>query len=227
MAEKKQKRSAPRRTRQRFVRNRRTNLFLAVYDAWVRRKASEFRPDNEGTDLLKLLHLTQTQRNRYLRWGLYCLSVVAAIVLQDVIMSQIRPLGAPLDLPAAMILTITILEGSETGSIFAMAASIFYFFSGSAPGAYCVGLLVTLGTLLSLFRQKIWHRSSGSIILCSAIALFLYELGLFGSGLFLGLTTWRYFMRFILTAAYSSVLLIPFYHLELRIGLIGGNVWKE
>lgn len=188
---------------------------------------NEFREDPTGTRFLKLLHMTRQQRSNLLRWGLYIIVCILALVVQDVIMSRIHILGATTDLAVCTILLITVLEGSEVGSVFALLASIVYFFSGTAPGAYSVGLITVLGMLASLLRQQYLHRSSGSIIACTAIAVMLYELGLFSAGIFLGLTLWRRIFVFFLTGIYSSLVLIPLYQLVYRIGLIGGNQWKE
>ena len=79
----------------------------------------------------------------------------------------------------------------------------------------------------TLFRQMYWHRSKGSIILCGSIALTLYEIGLFVVGIGNNLTRWGRLPAFALTAVYSCLLMIPLYSLIYKIGLIGGNTWKE
>ena len=119
------------------------------------------------------------------------------------------------------------MEGTEIGSVFALIASTLYYFSGNAPFAWCVGLMCMFGIGATLFRQMYWHRSKGSIVLCSAIALVCYELGLFVVGLTNGLTHWGRLPVFVLTAAFSCLVLIPLYSLIYKIGLIGGNTWKE
>ena len=100
-----------------------------------------------------------------------------SVTLQDVLMSQFSILGATTDLPACAILLITVMEGTEVGSLIVLIASTLYYFSGNAPTACCIGLMTFLGIGASLFRQLFWHRSKGSIVLCSAIALTAYELG--------------------------------------------------
>lgn len=187
----------------------------------------EFKPDAREATWLKTAHMTETQRLRYTKWGLYILTVVMSLVLQDVMMSQVRIFGATTDLPVCAILLITVIEGTEVGSLFVLIASTLYYFSGTAPGAYCIGLLTFLGVGATLFRQMYWHRSRGSVVLCAAIALTLYETGLLAVGVFYGLTTVSRANLFLLTAAYSSAVLLPMYSLITKIGLIGGNTWKE
>lgn len=187
----------------------------------------EFQPDKQQSSLSRLLHFTKQQRMSLLRWVLLVLTCVLCLVAQDCVMSRIKLFGATTDLGVAAILLVGMLEGTETGSIFALLASIVYYFSGSAPGAYCVALITVPTMLCGLFRQKYWRRSTGSMLLCSAIAMAVYELGLFAIAVFMGLTHWARFPYFALTALYSIVLMIPLFQLIYRIGRIGGHIWNE
>ena len=152
---------------------------------------------------------------------------LAALVLQDTIMSRISIFGAGTDLPVAAMLLITVLEGTETGSIYILIASTIYYFSGSAPGPYTVALLTVLGICASLFRQVYWHRSRSSILLCAGIAVMVYEIAVFGFSIFSGLTYWGRFPRFAVTGILSWAAMFLMYPLTLRFGQIGGHTWKE
>ena len=65
------------------------------------------------------------------------------------------------------------------------------------------------------------------MLLCSTIAMLVYELGLFGMAVFTGVTHLGRLPYFAKTAVYTIVLMIPLYHLFYRIGTIGGHVWNE
>ena len=54
-----------------------------------------------------------------------------------------------------------------------------------------------------------------------------YEMSLFVTGLMDELTLVTRASAFALTGAYSCLVLIPLYPLICKIGLIGGNTWKE
>ena len=194
-----------------------------------RRKSnrSEFKPDAQAATWAKTVRMTQQQRLRLLKWVLYAGVVVLSLVVQDVIMSQLNFFGATTDLPVCAILLITIIEGTEVGSMFVLIASTLYYFSGTAPGAYSIGLLSALGIAAVMFRQLYWHRSKSSIVLCTGIAIMGYELGLFVVGLFSELTLWSRLDNFVLTGAYSCACLLLLYPMIYKIGLIGGNTWKE
>ena len=189
--------------------------------------APDFRPDSQDSGWLKMLHITQAQRDLYLKWGLYTAVLVVLSMIQDVIMSQLKIFGATTDLGVCAILLITVIEGIDTGIVFVIIASCLYYFSGSSPGPLCVALITFLGVGACLFRQMYWHRNRGSIVLCAGLALMLYELGTFAVGMFSGLTRWDRLSTFAVTGALSIAVMIPLYSLINRIGQIGGNTWKE
>ena len=187
----------------------------------------EFQPDKQQSSLSQLLHFTKQQRMSLLRWVLLVLTCVLCLVAQDCVMSRIRLFGATTDLGVAAILLVGMLEGTETGSIFALLASIVYYFSGSAPGPYCIGLLCAVGIIATLLRQAYLRRTKASIVICAGIALTIYEMGLFVVGIGLGLTRWDRVFSFLITAGYSFGVMVLLYPLINRIGLIGGTTWKE
>lgn len=193
----------------------------------ARRKQSEFKPDPRQISLPRLFHMTQLQKLRLLKWALYVLTAVLLLTIQDVIMSRVSIFGATTDLAVSVILLITVIEGVEVGSVFVLIASTLYYFSGSAPSPYCVALLCFIGTAATLLRQAYLRRTKLSIVFCAGLALTLYEVGLYIVGMGLGLTRWGRLFSFLLTAAYSWAVMIPLYTLINKIGLIGGNTWKE
>ena len=193
----------------------------------ARRRKYEFKPDPKGTNLLKPLHLTKQQRLLYLKWALYAVLCIFLLVVQDVIMSRVRLSGATTDLAVCGILLISILAGAESGGMFALIASCFYWFSGSAPGPYVIAVITFLTVAATLFRQAYWHRGFGSTMLCAGLAMMLYEIILFLTGIFIGRTMWSRFGVFVLTGVLSLAVMVALYPLVKAIGKIGGETWKE
>lgn len=220
-----QKNSNPRR-RQRRPRAKQVDLAQFVKKRFTRPEM-DFKPDPNTATWLKTTRLTQIQRLRLTKWALYILICILSLVVQDVIMSQFRLFGATTDLAVCAILLITILEGSEIGSVFVLISSLLYYFSGSAPTAVCIGILTYIGVLATLFRQMYWHRSKGSILMCAMIALTVYEMSLFVTGLINELTIFSRIGSFVLTSIYSCLAMVPLYSVIYKVGLIGGNTWKE
>ena len=219
MAEKKKRRSPRPRAKERSL--------AELLRRNKRNRQNEFRPDPATSTWLKTRKLTRQQRLRLFKWLMYALIVIMSLVIQDVIMSQLRLFGATTDLAVGAILLITVIEGTYVGSLFVFIASILYWFSGSSPTPVSIILLTALGIGATMFRQMFWHRSRGTLTLCACLALTAYELGLFVTGLMQGLTYWGRLPSFLLTSIYTCLVMIPLYSLVYKTGLIGGNTWKE
>lgn len=219
MAEKKKRRSPRPRAKERSL--------AELLRRNKRNRQNEFRPDPATSTWLKTRKLTRQQRLRLFKWLMYALIVIMSLVIQDVIMSQLRLFGATTDLAVGAILLITVIEGTDVGSLFVFIASILYWFSGSSPTPVSIILLTALGIGATMFRQMFWHRSRGTLTLCACLALTAYELGLFVTGLMQGLTYWGRLPSFLLTSIYTCLVMIPLYSLVYKTGLIGGNTWKE
>ena len=195
----------------------------------ARRKRThyEFKPDKAPKVLQKLLHLTALQRRQVLQWSLYGLLLVALLVLQDVIMSRVTIGGATTDLVPMAILLITVISDVYAGSLFAIIASTVYEFTGSAPGPYVVAFITVLGIAAAFFRQSFWRRGFRSHCICAGLALLVYELAVYGTGLFLGLTYFSRIGVFVTTWALSFAVMLALYPLIRKIQKIGGEQWRE
>ena len=79
----------------------------------------------------------------------------------------------------------------------------------------------------AFFRQSWWHRGFRSYTLCAGLALLVYELAIYGTGLFLGLTYWSRFGVFFLTWVLSFGVMLALYPLIRKIQKIGGEQWRE
>ena len=187
----------------------------------------EFKPDKAPKALQKLLHLTALQRRQVLQWSLYGLLLVALLVLQDVIMSRVTIGGATTDLLPMAILLITVVSDVYVGSLFAIIASTVYEFTGSAPGPYVVAFITVLGIAAAFFRQSFWRRGFRSHCICAGLALLVYELAVYGTGLFLGLTYFSRIGVFVTTWALSFAVMLALYPLIRKIQKIGGELWRE
>ena len=190
-------------------------------------KKYEFKPDRHGSGLLEKLYLTQKQRRTLLKWLLYGLVLLALSLLQDVILCRVRLFGATTELVPCGIFLICVMVGAESGSVFAMVASFLYLFSGTAAGYYCVVLITGLAAAVTLLRQSYLRRSFSSTMLCVAVAMVVYELLVFGFGVFLGMTTFARLGGFMFTAAVSLIAAPVLYPVVKAIGTVGGESWIE
>lgn len=187
----------------------------------------EFRPDPTGFDVAGKLYLTKLQRQAFVKWLLYSLVCVAGLVLQDSMLSRIHIFGGVVELAPALVVLVCVLEGCESGSVFALAGSMIYAFSGTGQGRYCIVFLTVAAVLATAFRQGYLRRGAGSDLICVGGAMLLYELCVFVTGLFLGLTHRGRLGAFVMTAVLSALAAAVLYKPVKYVGAIGGNVWKE
>ena len=191
------------------------------------RKKYEFRPDPTGYDVAGKLYLTEQQRRSILKWVLYSAICVAGLVLQDSMLARLKLFGGNFALAPALVILICVLEGCDSGCVFALGASMVYAFSGSAQGRYCIIYLTLAAVLAAAFRQSYLRRGAGSDLTCVGMAMLCYELAVFATGLFLELTYPARWFTAVMTAILSTLSAGALYKLVRQAGTIGGNVWKE
>lgn len=188
-------------------------------------KKYDFKPDKPRSGLLDKLTLTQKQRRALLKWTLYALVLLVLSVLQDVLLSRVRLWGGTTELVPCGIFMICVLEGMERGSVFSLVASLVYLFSGSAAGAYSVVFITLLAVLVTAFRQAYLQAGFGAAMLCTGVAMVVYELSVFAITLFLGQVLPAYFPGFLVTALVTLPVAPVLYPIFLSIG--GGDIWND
>lgn len=190
-------------------------------------KKNEFKPDRTGTSFLNKLYLTTKQRLSLLKWTLFALSLVFLSLLQDVVLCRLSIRGATTDLVCAAILLLCVMLPTDTCAIFALISSTAYYFSGMAAGPYSIVFLTGLGIFMNILRYSYLRKGFVSTLLCAGLAMMVYELLLFVTGLFLAHTTTARFLVFLITGGISVGLMPLMYPAFLSIGKIGGESWKE
>ena len=73
------------------------------------KRKRDFKPDRTGKGLLNKLYLTPRQRLAILKWTLFGLCMLVLSLVQDVLLSQVRVLGATTELIPCAIFLICIL----------------------------------------------------------------------------------------------------------------------
>lgn len=192
------------------------------------RRKNEFKPDRPyASGILSRLYITKKQRLAIGKWLLMALVLVMLSVVQDTILSRVRIFGITTDLVSAAILMVCIMLDPEIGCVFTLVSSCLYEFSGSAPGAYVIALITLIGMLLAIFRHSFLRSGFGAVILCTAVAVMLYQLTLFGIGYFLGHTTLSRLPDFCMTGLLSLAVMPALYPIFSSISKIGGETWRE
>lgn len=187
----------------------------------------DFRPDRQRSDFLGKLLLTKKQRRSLLRWTLFGVVCLAGLLIQDVALYRLTLRGSCAEIVPCLIMMVAVMQGAESGCIFALAASCLYYFSGSAVGPYVIPLITAVATLVAIFRQGNLRQGFGAILLCAAGGMLLYEYSVYGIGLFLELTTPERWGSIAVTAILSLAAVPVAYPVLLAIGKIGGETWIE
>ena len=188
-------------------------------------KKYEFKPDKPYSGFWGKLLLTPLQRRGVRKWSLYALVLVVLSVLQDVLLCRVRLFGATTELVPCGIFLVCLLEGMERGSVFALCASLLYLFSGSAAGVYSIVFITALAVGVTWLRQSYLQSGFGAAMICTGIALLVYEVAVFGIGAFLSLTTLSRIGSFCVCALLTMLAVPVIYPVLKAIG--GGDIWRE
>ena len=190
-------------------------------------KKYEFQPDKPYSSWLNKLQLTKLQQKQLLKWFLYALVLIVLSVLQDVVMCRVRFFGGTTALVPCGIFTISMLEGTQRGSVFALVSSTLYLLSGSAPGIHVIVVIPLLAILISAFQQAYMHAGFPAVHFCTTVAMAIYELAIFGFCLLVEQVPIGKYMSFVIPAVFSAAVVPVIYPFVKAIHGIGGKAWKE
>lgn len=190
-------------------------------------KKYDFQPDRPYATWLSKLQLTKLQQKQVLKWTLYALLLLLLSVLQDVVLCRLRLWGGTTDLLPCAIFTICLLEGAERGSMFSLAASLFYLLSGTSPGTHILVLITLLAVLATALQQTYLRNGFLATLLSAGAAMAVYETAVFGFCLLIGRVTADRFMGFLVPVALAFVVIPVIYPFAKAISTIGGESWKE
>ena len=190
-------------------------------------RRNEFKPDRQRSDDLGKLLLTKKQSRSLLRWVLFGVVCMVGLLVQDVALYRLSYRDVCAEIMPCLIMMVAIMQGAESGCVFALVMSCVYYLSGSSPGAVVIPMITLPATLVAIFRQGSLRQGFVSILLCAAVGMVIYELSLFGFGLFLERTITQRMDDMVLAALLSLFVVPVAYPLFLAIGKIGGETWKE
>ena len=190
-------------------------------------KKYEFQPDKPYATWLSKLQLTRQQQKNLLKWFLYALLLVIVSVIQDVVLCRLRISGGTTDLVPCAIMLVCLVEGTQRGSPFALAAAFFYLRSGSAPGPQVLVLITVLVTAVTAFYQAYLRPGFPAALLCVIVFMAFYELGVFAFCMLLDQVSFSRYMSFVVPAVLSLISVPVLYPIMRFIGSVGGETWKE
>lgn len=172
--------------------------------------------------MLDKLYITPKQWLHILRWTLYSLVVLLAMMLQTVVQGNPPLLGVRLDLVPAAIVCVCMREGPERGGLFALLSSLIWCLSGADHGSISIAVLTVIPVLSGLLCRTVLVNRFVPCLLTTLIALFLEQGTVFLLSYFLdGMAGFLFYTK-LLPCVFLSLLSQPvIYLLVKRIEKIG------
>lgn len=117
--------------------------------------------------MLDKLYITPRQWMHILRWSLYALLLLTAMLVQTVVLGNHTLWGAKPDFVPVVIACVCLREGAQRGGLFALLGSIFWALSGADMGSVYIIVLTVIpiwGTLL--YKEFLFSRFLPCLVLC-------------------------------------------------------------
>ena len=172
--------------------------------------------------MLDKLYITPKQWLRILRWTLYSLLLLLAILLQTVVFGNRRLFGTHPDLVPIVIACVCLREGAERGGTFALLGSLFWYLSGAEQGSVCIVTLTVLPVVGSLLCRTLLVERFLACLLITFATVFVEQTAMFLLKFFFDGLSGMFFLRELLPCVAVSLLAQPpVYWLVKRIAKIG------
>lgn len=143
----------------------------------------------------------------------HALMLLVLFVLQSMVFSRLRIMGAsPLILPVAVV-GVALLEGATWSGAFGIAAGVFCDVSYSETTVFFTVLLPVLGIVIGLLSEYFLARGLLSYLLCCVLTLAIIAFfQLFAFLVFNGVNPQALLKTALLQTLYSLVLAVPVYY---------------
>lgn len=172
--------------------------------------------------MLDKLYITPKQWLHILRWTLYCLLLLLAMMLQTVVFGSRTVLGTHPDLVPVVIVCVCLREGAERGGTFALLASLFWHLSGAEQGSVCILVLTAVPVIGSLLCRAMLANRFVPCLIITLVTLFTEQAAMFLLKFFFEDMAGVLFVRELLPCVLVSLLAQPpVYWLVKRISKIG------
>lgn len=132
--------------------------------------------------MLDKLYITPRQWLHILRWSLYSLLLLLAILVQTVVFGNHTLLGTHPNFVPVVIVCVCLREGPERGGLFALLASLFWHMSGADQGSVSIGVLTIVPVVGSLLTRDVLINRFVPGLIITLLALFLEQGIVFAMG---------------------------------------------
>lgn len=146
-----------------------------------------------------------------LKWVLYALGFLLALLLESSALGHTRFFGAPLSLTPPYVCCVACREGHEAGGVFALGAALFWALSGVTGGPVVVALLPGACMAASFLCGAYFTRTLLPAMAGCLFSLVLCQGGIYAVRLFMGNPMPPDAARLLLAQTGCSMVPAPFF----------------
>lgn len=122
--------------------------------------------------MLDKLYITPRQWLHILRWTLYSLMFLLAMMVQTVVLGNRPIFGTSPDFVCVVIVCVCLREGPERGGLFALLTSLFWYLSGADYGSVSIAVLTVIPVFGSLLCRSVLNNRFMPCLMITAFTLF-------------------------------------------------------
>lgn len=122
--------------------------------------------------MLDKLYITPKQWLHILRWTLYALLFLFAMMVQTVVLGNRPIFGVIPDLVTVVITCVCLREGPQRGGWFALLTSLFWHLSGADYGSVSIAVMTIMPVFGSILCRYVLNNRLMPSLLVTAVTLF-------------------------------------------------------
>lgn len=166
--------------------------------------------------MLEKLYITPKQWLRILRWSLYALVFLSALLLQTAVLGKYSLLGGHGNLVAVVICCVCLREKAERGGTFALLASLFWCLSGVDYGPLHIAVFTIVPVFGSLLCQAFLSARFLPALVITLFTLLLDQCLVFGLKLLFDQASLLLFLRQLFPCIVLSLLAFPLIYVTVK-----------
>lgn len=159
--------------------------------------------------MLDKFYITPKQWLHILRWSLYALLLLAAMMVQTVVFGNRTLFGTHPSFVPVVIACVCLREGPERGGIFALAASVFWCLSGADYGAVSIVVLTVVPVLGGVVVRAVLSNRFVPCLIITFLTLLIEQSVIFLMKFFFGAMEGALYVTELLPCVIVSLLAQP------------------
>ncbi len=166
--------------------------------------------------MLDKLYITPKQWLHILRWTLYTLLFLLAMMMQTVVFGNHKLFGAHPNFVPVVITCVCLREGAERGGMFALLTSLFWCLSGADEGSISIAVLTVVPVIGSVLCSAVLANRFLPCLAITVVTLFTEQAAIFLFKYFFGTMDGSRFLTVLLPTVLVSALAQPIVYLLVK-----------